>query len=310
MLNTADTVLHISHVTHYDYASRVDLAMHLLHLQPLTRANQRVEDFRLDIDPPATRNQPSLDYFGNHQHHLTLTTPHHVLTVRAESRVRRLAMPAPEPAASPAWEDVRTAMRYQAGQPWQAAAEFCFPSAFVPQHPAFQAYAQLEFIPGRPLLDAAIGLMARIHREFTYATASTDLTTPALEAFSRRQGVCQDFAHIMIACLRSLGLPARYVSGYLLTQPPPGQPRLLGVDASHAWLAVYCPLHGWVELDPTNDLIAGQSHAVIACGRDYGDVAPLCGVIQGGGSHTLSVAVSVTPEGEHAMLSGPPRPAS
>ena len=298
MLNTADTVLHISHVTHYDYASRVDLAMHLLHLQPLSRADQQLEDFRLDIDPPATRNQASLDYFGNPQHHLTLTTPHHALTVRAESRVRRLAAATPKPSASLAWESVRAAMRYRAGQPWLPAAEFCFPSAFVPLHPAFQAYAQLEFTPGRPLLEAAIGLMARIHHEFTYATASTDLTTPALEAFSRRQGVCQDFAHIMIACLRSLGLPARYVSGYLLTQPPPGQPRLLGVDASHAWLAVWCPQHNWVELDPTNNLIAAQSHAVIACGRDYADVAPLRGVIQGGGSHTLSVAVSVAPEGE------------
>lgn len=298
MLNTADTVLHISHVTHYDYASRVDLAMHLLHLQPLSRADQQLEDFRLDIDPPATRNQASLDYFGNPQHHLTLTTPHHALTVRAESRVRRLAAATPKPSVSPAWESVRAAMRYRAGQPWLPAAEFCFPSAFVPLHPAFQAYAQLEFTPGRPLLEAAIGLMARIHHEFTYATASTDLTTPALEAFSRRQGVCQDFAHIMIACLRSLGLPARYVSGYLLTQPPPGQPRLLGVDASHAWLAVWCPQHDWVELDPTNNLIAAQSHAVIACGRDYADVAPLRGVIQGGGSHTLSVAVSVVPEGE------------
>lgn len=298
MLNTADTVLHISHVTHYDYASRVDLAMHLLHLQPLSRADQQLEDFRLDIDPPATRNQASLDYFGNPQHHLTLTTPHHALTVRAESRVRRLAAATPKPSASPAWESVRAAMRYRAGQPWLPAAEFCFPSAFVPLHPAFQAYAQLEFTPGRPLLEAAIGLMARIHHEFTYATASTDLTTPALEAFSRRQGVCQDFAHIMIACLRSLGLPARYVSGYLLTQPPPGQPRLLGVDASHAWLAVWCPQHDWVELDPTNNLIAAQSHAVIACGRDYADVTPLRGVIQGGGSHTLSVAVSVVPEGE------------
>lgn len=298
MLNTADTVLHISHVTHYDYASRVDLAMHLLHLQPLSRADQQLEDFRLDIDPPATRNQASLDYFGNPQHHLTLTTPHHALTVRAESRVRRLAAATPKPSASPTWENVRAAMRYRAGQPWLPAAEFCFPSAFVPLHPAFQAYAQLEFTPGRPLLEAAIGLMARIHHEFTYATASTDLTTPALEAFSRRQGVCQDFAHIMIACLRSLGLPARYVSGYLLTQPPPGQPRLLGVDASHAWLAVWCPQHDWVELDPTNNLIAAQSHAVIACGRDYADVAPLRGVIQGGGSHTLSVAVSVVPEGE------------
>ena len=301
MLNTADTVLHISHVTHYDYASRVDLAMHLLHLQPLSRADQQLEDFRLDIDPPATRNQASLDYFGNPQHHLTLTTPHHALTVRAESRVRRLAAATPKPSASLAWESVRAAMRYRAGQPWLPAAEFCFPSAFVPLHPAFQAYAQLEFTPGRPLLEAAIGLMARIHHEFTYATASTDLTTPALEAFSRRQGVCQDFAHIMIACLRSLGLPARYVSGYLLTQPPPGQPRLLGVDASHAWLAVWCPQHDWVELDPTNNLIAAQSHAVIACGRDYADVAPLRGVIQGGGSHTLSVAVSVAPEGETAM---------
>ncbi len=239
---------------------------------------------------------------GERMRPLTDTTPKPLLQVGAEPLIgwhlRRLAAATPNPSISPAWESVRAAMRYRAGQPWLPAAEFCFPSAFVPLHPAFQAYAQLEFTPGRPLLEAAIGLMARIHHEFTYATASTDLTTPALEAFSRRQGVCQDFAHIMIACLRSLGLPARYVSGYLLTQPPPGQPRLLGVDASHAWLAVWCPQHDWVELDPTNNLIAAQSHAVIACGRDYADVAPLRGVIQGGGSHTLSVAVSVVPEGE------------
>lgn len=301
MLNFTDnrpTVLHISHITTYRYASRVDLAMHLLHLEPLRRADQQLEAFRLDIDPPVTRNIASLDYFGNPQHHLTLHTPHHSLSVRAESRVRRLPRPSPQADDSPAWESVREAMRFQAGQPFQAAAEYVFPSEFVPLYPAFASYALLEFWPGRPLLSAAIGLTSRIHREFTYATASTDLATPALEAFYQRRGVCQDFSHIMIACLRSLGLPARYVSGYLLTEPPPGQPRLLGVDASHAWVAVYCPQHGWVELDPTNNMLAGTSHAVIACGRDYADVAPLRGVIQGGGSHTLSVAVSVVPEGE------------
>ena len=297
MLNTADTVLHISHVTHYDYASRVDLAMHLLHLQPLSRADQQLEDFRLDIDPPATRNQASLDYFGNPQHHLTLTTPHHALTVRAESRVRRLAAATPKPSASLAWESVRAAMRYRAGQPWLPAAEFCFPSAFVPLHPAFQAYAQLEFTPGRPLLEAAIGLMARIHHEFTYATASTDLTTPALEAFSRRQGVCQDFAHVMIGAMRSLGLAARYVSGYLLTRPPPGQARLIGADASHAWVSVYCPVNGWVDFDPTNNLLPALEHITLAWGRDFSDVSPLRGVILGGGSHDPDVQVTVLPLG-------------
>ena len=141
-------------------------------------------------------------------------------------------------------------------------------------------------------------LSEAIYTSFDYEPGVTHADSPIDLALGAGRGVCQDFAHIMIACLRSLGLPARYVSGYLLTQPPPGQPRLLGVDASHAWLAVWCPQHDWVELDPTNNLIAAQSHAVIACGRDYADVAPLRGVIQGGGSHTLSVAVSVVPEGE------------
>lgn len=302
MLITPDTqarVLHISHVTTYQYASRVDLALHLLHLAPTDFPNQRVQSFELDIYPPPTRCLASRDHFGNLQHHVDIYTPHHQLSVRAESRIRRLpSLQTLSPSASPAWEQVAEAMRYQAGRGADPAAECVFPSAFVPHHPDFADYARAVFWPGRPLLAAAWGLMSRIHHEFTYAPASTDLTTPALTAFHARRGVCQDFAHIMIACLRALGLPARYVSGYLLTEPPPGQPRLLGVDASHAWVSVFCPVHGWVDFDPTNDLLADTAHAVVATGRDYGDVAPLRGVIQGGGSHRLAVAVSVLPSGD------------
>jgi transglutaminase-like putative cysteine protease len=159
-----------------------------------------------------------------------------------------------------------------------------------------------SFTPERPLLQAAVDLMHRIHADFTYDTDSTQISTPVLEAFNLKSGVCQDFAHVMIGCLRALGLAARYVSGYLMTQPPPGKARLVGADASHAWVSVHCPLidinGGWIDLDPTNDLIPGTSHVILAVGRDYGDVAPLRGVIRGGGEHKLAVAVTVAPQGE------------
>ena len=165
----------------------------------------------------------------------------------------------------------------------------------MPIDDALRAYAASDFTPGRRLIDAALALTRRMHREFTFDPTSTEVGTHALEALRLRRGVCQDFSHVMIGCLRSLGLAARYVSGYLLTHPAPGRERLVGADASHAWVSVWCPKAGWVDLDPTNGIAVDREHLTIGWGRDYLDVPPLRGVIHGGGAHTLQVAVTVTP---------------
>jgi len=205
------------------------------------------------------------------------------------------------------WEEARERMRYHRGAAYDPAAEFLFASPYVPRHAEFVEYALPSFAPGRPLVEAARHLMARIHSDFAYETQATDASTPALEALQLRKGVCQDFAHVMLACLRSLGLPARYVSGYLLTQPPPGQPRLVGADASHAWVSVYLPGKsgdggnspgGWADFDPTNGRQPGEDYVTLAIGRDYSDVSPMRGVLHGGARHTLRVGVTVQPVGE------------
>ena len=207
--------------------------------------------------------------------------------------------PRPQPRGAAPWEEVRERLRYHRGAAYDPAAEFVFASPYVPRQEDFVAYAQPSFPQGRPLLEAARDLMSRIHADFAYEPEVTDVGTPALDALHLRKGVCQDFAHVMLACLRSLGLPARYVSGYLLTSPPPGQPRLVGSDASHAWVSVYLPGDGepgrWADLDPTNDRAPGEDYVTLATGRDYSDVAPVRGVIHGGANHRLHVAVTVTP---------------
>ena len=207
------------------------------------------------------------------------------------------------PAASPPWEQVRERLRYVAGTPFEPATEFVAPSPYVPLLTALASYAAPSFAPAQPLASAAIELMHRVHRDFGYETAGTEVHTPLMQTFERRAGVCQDFSHVMIGALRALGLAARYVSGYLLTMPPDGSggAPLVGADASHAWVALWCPdtpglASSWLELDPTNDCMPGTSHVRLAVGRDYGDVTPLRGVIRGGGSHTLQVRVSTALE--------------
>jgi transglutaminase-like putative cysteine protease len=238
-----------------------------------------------------------------------LTHPHEGLSVRAYSEVETRAIapitPIAPASAQQSWEAVSEHFRYRGGQAGDVHAGLVFGSHHAPVHTAFAGYAQSSFTPGRSLMQAAQALTARMHRDFHYETASTDINTPALDALQKKRGVCQDFAHILVACLRSLGLPARYVSGYLLTQPPPGQPRLVGSDASHAWASVYVPelashaSQGWFDLDPTNDRCGlaspGEDYVRLAVGRDFADVSPLRGVLQGGGSHTLEVAVTVAP---------------
>jgi transglutaminase-like putative cysteine protease len=184
---------------------------------------------------------------------------------------------------------------YRPGEPSRGAAEYAYASPYVTLDPEIAEFGRASFAAGQPLLAAAIDLMHRIHREFRFDPAATTITTPLRRVLVEGRGVCQDFAHLQSSCLRALGIAARYVSGYLLTDPPPGQPRLVGADSSHAWLAVHCPHHGWVDLDPTNDVLPDLRHVTLAWGRDYGDVSPLRGVILGGARHTLGVAVSVVP---------------
>jgi len=288
---------HIEHETRYAYTAPVSTSQHVAHLAPRTLPRQRVLRHTLAVDPPVAQTSERDDYFGNHVHAFTILTPHSamravsrsVVTVAPDDRVIH-------PEASPAWEEVADGLAYCKGAAFQPEAEHAYPSPYAVIAPALEAFARQSFTPRRPLLDAAIDLMFRIHGEFTFDAAATTMTTPVTRVLDDRRGVCQDFAHLQISCLRSLGLAARYVSGYLLTDPPPGQPRLVGADASHAWLSVHCPEHGWVDLDPTNACLPDTRHITIGWGRDYGDVSPLRGVILGGEQHTLEVAVSVIPD--------------
>ena len=304
--------LRITHETTYDYAPVVETAQHITHLRPLTLPTQQLVSHSLDVQPPPAQQMEALDVYGNTRTFFALDYAHHALRVTAHSLVDTTEPPAPPltPDGSPPWEQVRERFRYRAGGGWDAAAEFTFPSDYVPRHDDFVAYARPSFTPGTPVLVVAQDLMQRIFKDFTYESLSTDVSTPAVEALAQRKGVCQDFAHIMIACMRAMGLPARYVSGYLLTMPPEGQPRLIGSDASHAWASVYVPqpvgagasalagdvdTSGWFDFDPTNNRSPGEDYVTLAIGRDYGDVSPMRGVIHGGARHTLQVGVTVEP---------------
>jgi transglutaminase-like putative cysteine protease len=286
----------IDHETRYVYESTVVTSQHVAWLEPRQVSCQVNRSYELAIDPAPLRVIRRVDYFGNIVHHFELLRPHHELRVssRGVVEVQARAMRV-TPGASPAWEQVRAALRHPSGEVARDVAQFVFESPQVATTLDISTFARASFSNGRPVLEAAIALMHRIHEEFTFDTTATNPATPVSKVLADRRGVCQDFAHFQIACLRSLGLAARYVSGYLLTDPPPGQPRLIGADASHAWLSVYCPAHGWVDLDPTNDVIVDRRHVTIAWGRDYGDVTPLRGVLLGGDDHQLFVGVSVVP---------------
>jgi transglutaminase-like putative cysteine protease len=288
--------LQVEHETTYDYSARVDLAYHIAYLRPAQTDYQQVEAFTLDIDPPPSYRSTGRDAHGNQQDAFSLYGPHESLRVRADSSVEVAPRFAGlDPATSPAWSEVRDELKYHAGATFQPESEFTFASPFVPLLPPLREYVASSFPAARPLLAGALDLMRRIHADFTYDTESTDVSTPLAVAFEQRRGVCQDYAHVTIGALRALGLPAAYVSGYLLSNPPRGQPRLIGADASHAWVRVWCPINGWIEYDPTNDCFVGSSHVTLAIGRDYSDVTPVRGVIRGGSHHNLTVRVSVLP---------------
>ncbi|MGC2040475.1 transglutaminase-like domain-containing protein, partial [Paraburkholderia caledonica] len=226
--------------------------------------------------------------------YFALDTPHERLQLVSETTVALTPRWADlDPQATPAWEEVADALEFRVGGEFRAEAEFCFASPNIVPRPSLRDYALPSFAPGTPVAAGAIDLMHRIHEDFAYKPSATMFDTPAERAFELKSGVCQDFAQVMIGCLRSLGLPARYVSGYLRNDPPAGQPRLIGADASHAWVSVHCPGSGWIDLDPTNDVLADTDHVTLAIGRDYSDVSLLRGMILGGGAHRVEVGVTV-----------------
>lgn len=295
----------VLHDTHYQYAAPVSLAQQLAHLWPRECPWQRCTQRALEIYPEPTRRDDSLDAFGNPLTRLAFEAPHDSLCVSARLEVEVYERPPLNPEKSPSWEDVRLALSYHAGQvPNPAlleAARYRFESPYIHLKQLFSTFAHDCFTPGRPLLQATQTLMEKIFEEFSFDDSATQVATPLQQVLEERRGVCQDFAHLMITCLRSQGLAARYISGYLLTQPPPGQPRLIGADASHAWISVFCPIHGWVDFDPTNNIRPHLEHITLAWGRDFSDVSPLRGVILGGGSHDPEVRVTVMPRDEEAI---------
>ncbi|MDB0509492.1 transglutaminase family protein (plasmid) [Ralstonia solanacearum] len=286
--------LTVSHSTRYRYATPVETAQHLATIRPRACPWQRVIAYGEWIDPAPSYLTSRIDGFGNDVLYFSLDTPHEHLRMTCEATVQLLPRwRGLDPHATPAWETVASGLRYRAGAAFRPEVEFCFASPNIAPGLELQAYALQSFTPGMPVVAGAIDLMHRIHADFAYSPAATAFDTPASRAFALRRGVCQDFAQVMIGCLRALGLPARYVSGYLRTDPPPGQPRLIGADASHAWVSVFCPRSGWVDLDPTNDVLADLDHVTLAIGRDYSDVSLLRGMILGGGEHAVEVAVTV-----------------
>lgn len=286
----------LRHATVYEYGSPVELASHLLHLTPRDLPpHQRVLWHRLSSAPAPARVARGRDHFGNPVARMALEERHDRFEVVSEAGVE-VAFPAPPgPGETEPWERVAAwAPRAAPG-----VAEFAFDGPMTPASPAARDFALDSFPPGRPVLEGLLHLTARFRREFAFRPGATSVATPVAEVLRRREGVCQDFAHAMIAGLRALGLPARYVSGYLRTRPPPGEARRRGADVSHAWVSAWLgPAHGWVGLDPTNDLVVREEHVVLGWGRDFGDVSPLAGIILGGGEHTVAVGVDLEPLGD------------
>ncbi len=297
MSEAAARVLSVLHVTRYAYSAEVEAAQHAAVLVPRDTPWQRVLEWELDITPEpdgwrGAAERVRRDAWGNARLVFGHARVHNRLTVSSRFSVALQSRPAPDPARGPAWE--QAALQPMAG--FEEVREFGLPSPLALPDAAIRAFAGRAFEPGATVAQVGLTLQHLIHDSLHYRPASTQVSTRAAQALAQGAGVCQDFAHLFIACARSRGLAARYVSGYLLTQPPPGQPRLVGADASHAWVELWCPEQGWMALDPTNDIPANLDHVTLAWGRDYNDVAPLRGVLRGGGTASLVVEVTVEPE--------------
>lgn len=272
---------HVRHLTRYDYHAGVSLSQHQLRLQPRTTSRQRIENFRVAVEPAPREHHDYTDYHGNAAAFVTVEGNHSRLSVCSLFDVELSAAAEIVPSETPAWESVRDNRRGpQIGAALEAN-EFLFDSPLLKAGEQFADYACPSFAKSRPILGACLDLTARIYKDFTFDATATDVSTPILQVLKQRRGVCQDFAHLQIVCLRSLGIPARYLSGYINTLPPPGQPKLTGADASHAWISFYCGGLGWIDLDPTNNVSPALEHITVAWGRDYSEIAPIRGLTLG-----------------------------
>ena len=288
-------LLRVVHTTTYSYAATVPLCHTEVRLEPRNARNQTLHEHQLEIDPTPGATNTREDYFGNAVTMFTIDVPHRTLRIAARSLVEMHEQEPIHPALTPPWEQVREVVQRHESDAAFDAFQFAYESPRVILGTEFSAYAEPSFPVGRPLLEGALDLCHRIFTEFKYDQGATTVTTPVEEAMRARRGVCQDFAHVMIGCLRSLGLSARYVSGYLRTDDD-----AIGAHASHAWLSVFCPGFGWLDLDPTNDVLPSTRHVTLGWGRDYTDVAPVNGVALGGGKQIIDVDVMVTPREEPA----------
>lgn len=299
-MTTMETVSYrVEHITHYEYTAPVTLSQQLLHLAPRDLPWQQCETHALKINPQAAEYVERDDFFGNRIVQFAVRTAHQELVVATESVVHlQPRWESLDIEGSPPWEAVRDRLRDVTQSPLLDPGQYLFESPNIAISAELADYAEASFPEDRALLAGVRDLMTRIHTDFEFDPQATTVATPLAEVIAHKRGVCQDFAHLMIGCLRMLGLPTRYVSGYLLTQPPPGMPRLVGTDASHAWVSVFSPGIGWVDFDPTNNLLPDLEHITVAWGRDFSDVTPMRGVILGGGTQELEVNVTVTPLAE------------
>jgi transglutaminase-like putative cysteine protease len=290
-------IFDISHRTTYTYGRPVLQSEHLVYMTPRSGPRQSVQRHSLLIEPAPSGNVALADYFGNSSAVLSIEEEHTELVIHARSTVEVHPPDLPLPGLSTAWEQVAAKARRENGELDTAVLQFVSTSRHTKIAREAIDYASRSFPPQRPILEAALDLTQRIYNDFTFDSTATDISTPVSHVLQERRGVCQDFAHVAITCLRGLGLPARYVSGYLLTYPPPGMEKLKGADASHAWISVWAPEVGWVDFDPTNGIMPADEHITVAHGRDYDDVSPVSGVLLGGSRQEMSVAVDVTVAG-------------
>jgi transglutaminase-like putative cysteine protease len=293
-------IFDITHKTHYHYRSTVVQSLHLVHMSPRSLPGQTVRHHSLLVEPAPASRGDGVDAFGNINVILDIESPHKELVLLARSTVEKVLPPPVDLQATMSWDAPGPRSAGDAAGRDVDIALFRCASRLTTPTLEIADYASLSFPPSRPVLDGAMDLIMRIYNDFTFDPHATDVSTPVTQVFDMRCGVCQDFAHLALACFRALGIPARYVSGYLHTHPPIGRPKLQGADASHAWISVWAPETGWVDLDPTNGIIAGDEHVTVAFGRDYDDVSPIGGVLRGGGEHTVTVGVDVN------MVAGSP----
>lgn len=285
----------ITHITEYSYGLPVTVSHSALHMHPREVANQKWDDFELTVTPRPDVMVKREDYYGNHATYITVQQPHTKMIVKAMGTVHVQArQPLLENMSRP-WDQVCACLSKDLSADGLDAYQYAFDSPLVGGLAELEDYTRQSFTPGRPIHDAAKDLTHRIFADFKFDPTSTTVWTSVKKVFEQRSGVCQDFAHLMIACLRTLDLPARYVSGYLQTLPAPGKPRLIGADATHAWASVYCPDQGWIDFDPTNSQVVNDQHITLAWGRDFSDVSPVMGVVLGGGMHQVKVSVDVEP---------------